>query len=128
VTESPLESQPRLGRIRASGLPTGQVLGHALEPLSATQELCESRRGQRAHRDEGKEGKNRLALPHVHLGNLPDEARVPTKDSALVLSRVTAGEKEGELECFRQPDDLEFGAAERASVALRRSRARRKRM
>jgi hypothetical protein len=89
--------------------PGDKCLGRALEPLPATQELGEGRRGETAHRDEGKEGKNRLALPHVHLGNLPDEARVPTKGSALLLSRVTVGEKEGELECFRQPDDLEFG-------------------
>jgi len=33
---------------------------------------------------------------------------VPTKSRPLVLRRVTISEEQGELECFRQPDALEF--------------------
>jgi hypothetical protein len=34
---------------------------------------------------------------------------VPTQGRALVLRGLPIGEEQGELECVRQPDDLEFG-------------------
>jgi hypothetical protein len=83
-------------------------LAGSLETTAASEELRKRCRRKPAHRDESKEGKNRLALPHLHLRNLPHEACVPTKSRPLVLRRVTISEEQGELECFRQPDALEF--------------------
>jgi hypothetical protein len=58
VTKRPLESQPGLGRIRASGLPTGNVPRPCARVPAGDSELGESRRGRAVHRDEAKEGKN----------------------------------------------------------------------
>ena len=80
-----------------------------------------------AHRDEGKEGKNRLALPHLHLRNLLHEACVPTKRRPLVLRRLTISEEQGELKCLNESDDLISVAADSASATFLRSSARRKR-
>jgi hypothetical protein len=65
-------------------------------------------RRRRVARDESQEGKDRLALPHLHLRNLPHEACVPTKRRPLVLRRVTISEEQGELKCFNEPDDLDL--------------------
>jgi hypothetical protein len=49
-----------------------------------------------------------LALPHLHLRNLPHEACVPTKRRPLLFRRVTISEEQDELKCFNESDDLDL--------------------
>jgi hypothetical protein len=93
--------------LRASR-PRDKHLAGPLETTAASEELRKRCRRKPAHRDESKEGKNRLALPHLHLRNLPHKACVPTKSRPLVLRRVTISEEQGELESFNEPDDLDL--------------------
>jgi hypothetical protein len=88
--------------------PVDKYLADPLETTAASEELRKRCRRQPAHRDESKEGKNRLALPHLHLWNLPHEACVPTKRRPLVLRWVTISEEQGELERFNESDDLDL--------------------
>jgi hypothetical protein len=96
------------GSDRGLSRPGDKYLTSLLETTAASEELRQRCRRKPAHRDESKEGKNCLALPHLHLRNLPHEACVPTKRRPLVLRWVTIGEEQGELERFYEPDDLDL--------------------
>jgi hypothetical protein len=95
-------------RVLRLSRPCHKYLAGPLEPTAASEELRKRCRRKPAHRDESKKGKNRLALPHLDLRNLPHEACVPAKRCPLVLRRVTISEEQGELKCFNEADDLDF--------------------
>ena len=108
--------------------PSEQEPQRTLEAPPPAEELSQRCRCQSVRRDRCEQGEHGNALADIDVLRFVSEASVPAEGGALILASSPSASKSVSSRASARPTNWSSDAAEKASVTLPRSRARRKRM